>query len=90
MTLLVWPVLGISKVSALTKTTEPIKYRSGNDPSRESKYPGQTTYGAVTMERGITHDPEFRDWAEQVNPYGGDAKSDRVNQKTQYYIRIQE
>lgn len=63
-------VAGISKVSALTRTTEPIEHREGGDPSTVRKSPGQTTYEAVTLERGVTHDVEFERWANKVWNWG--------------------
>ncbi len=63
-------VLGISKVSALKRTTEVIKHREGGDPSSSRKSPGRTEFEAVTLERGITHDPEFERWANKVWNYG--------------------
>ena len=59
-------VAGISKCSALSRTTEVIEYRRGGDPSTVVKSPGQTSYEAVTLERGVTHDPEFEAWANKV------------------------
>ena len=69
-------VLGVSKVSALKRTTEVVTYRSGGDNSRNSKSPGQTTYDGITCERGITHDLEFEKWANKVHPYEGDKAMD--------------
>jgi phage tail-like protein len=69
-------VLGISKVGALKRTTEVVKHREGGDNSTDRKSPGRTTYEAITLERGITHDPEFEAWANKVHPYGGDAAMD--------------
>ena len=66
-------VLGVSKVSALKRTTEVVKHRDGGDNSTDHKSPGRTTYDAITMERGLTHDPEFEAWANKVHPYAGDA-----------------
>jgi phage tail-like protein len=63
-------VAGVSKVSALKRTTEPIEHRVGGDPSTVRKSPGQTKYDAVTLERGVTHDPEFEQWANKVWNYG--------------------
>jgi phage tail-like protein len=60
-------VAGISKVSALKRTTEPVAHRNGGDPSHERKSPGKSTYDAVTLERGVTHDPEFEKWANLVH-----------------------
>jgi phage tail-like protein len=63
-------VAGISKVSALKRTTEVVKHRDGGDPSSSRKSPGRTEYEAVTLERGVTHDVEFEAWANKVWNYG--------------------
>ena len=60
-------VAGVSKVSALKRTTEPVTHREGGDPSRQRKSPGTTTYDAITLERGKTHAKEFEDWANLVH-----------------------
>lgn len=60
-------VAGISKMSALKRSTEPVVHRQGGDPSHERKSPGKSKYEAVTMERGVTHDPEFEKWANLVH-----------------------
>ena len=72
-------VAGISKVSALKRTTEVVKHREGGDNSTDHKSPGRTTYDAITLERGITHDPEFERWANLVHPLSGDAGMDLKN-----------
>jgi phage tail-like protein len=59
-------VAGVSKVSALKRTTEVVKHRDGGDPSSSRKSPGRTEFEAVTLERGVTHDPEFETWAKKV------------------------
>jgi len=63
-------VAGISKVSPLRRTTEVIRYREGGDPSTSHKSPGRTEYEAITLERGITYDMEFEQWAAKVWNYG--------------------
>jgi phage tail-like protein len=60
------PVAGISKVSALKRTTEVVKHRHGGDPSTSRKLPGRTEYEAITLERGIIQDAEFERWANKV------------------------
>lgn len=69
-------VAGVSKVSALKRTTEVVKHRSGGENSIDHKSPGRTTYEAITLERGLTHDPEFEAWANRVHHYGGDSLMD--------------
>jgi len=63
-------VAGINKVSTLKRTTEVVKHRDGGDPSSSRKMPGRTEYDAVTLEQGVTHDPEFERWANKVWNYG--------------------
>jgi phage tail-like protein len=63
-------VAGISKVSALKRSTEVIEHREGGDPSTSRKSPGRTKYEAITLERGVTHDVAFEQWANKVWNYG--------------------
>lgn len=63
-------VAGVSKVSALKRTTEMVEHREGADQSTSRKSPGRTKYEAVTLERGVTHDTEFEKWANKVWNYG--------------------
>jgi phage tail-like protein len=59
-------VAGVSKVGALKRTTEVVEHRVGGDPSTGRKSPGRTKYEAITLERGVTHDPEFEAWSNLV------------------------
>jgi phage tail-like protein len=63
-------VAGISKVGALKRTTEVVKHREGGDPSSTRKSPGRTEYDAISLDRGVTHDPEFEKWANKVWNFG--------------------
>ena len=63
-------VAGVSKISALKRTTEVIEHREGGDPSSSRKSPGRTQYEAITLERGVTHDVAFEQWANKVWDYG--------------------
>lgn len=62
-------VAGISKVSALKRTTEVVEHREGGDPSSSRRSPGRTKYEAITLERGVTHDKDFEIWANKVWNY---------------------
>src|SRR5690606_36886766 len=66
-------VAAVSKVSALKRTTEVVKHRDGGDVSSSRKSPGRTEYEAITLERGVTHDPEFEKWARLASSYGAKA-----------------
>ena len=63
-------VAGVSKVSALKRSTELVEHREGGNPSSAHKSPGRTKYEAVTLERGVTHDTEFEKWANKVWNFG--------------------
>ena len=59
-------VAGVSKMSGLRRTTEVIHHREGGGPSTTRKSPGLTEFAPITLERGVTHDPEFENWANKV------------------------
>ncbi|SIT01989.1 conserved hypothetical phage tail region protein [Roseivivax lentus] len=63
-------VAGISKVSPLKRTTEIVEHREGGDASTPRKSPGRTMFEGITLERGVTHDVEFEQWANKVWNYG--------------------
>ena len=69
-------VAGVSKISPLKRNTEVIEYRDGADSNNIRKMPGFTKYGPITLERGITHDTEFENWANQVFNIGSSAGSE--------------
>lgn len=66
-------VAGVSKVSALKRATTPATHREGGDPSTSRVSPTTWKYDPITVERGITHDPEFENWANLVYNMNGDA-----------------
>lgn len=63
-------VAGVSKVSALKRSTEVVEHREGGDLSSSRKSPGRTKYEAITLDRGVTHDTEFEKWANKVWNFG--------------------
>ena len=66
-------VAGVSKVSALKQSTEPVTHREGGDPSTSRVSPSAWKFEPITMERGLTHDPEFEAWAKKIYNVEGDA-----------------
>jgi phage tail-like protein len=67
-------VAGVSKISGLRRTTEVIHHREGGDPSSTRKSPGLTEFAPITLERGVTHDAEFENWANKVWSLGAGAE----------------
>jgi phage tail-like protein len=66
-------VPGVLRVGALRRRTEVILWRDGAFPSAVVKAPGVSEYDAILLERGITHDTTFEDWAAEVHSHAGDA-----------------
>ncbi len=56
-------VAGVSRVSALKQSTEPVTHREGNDTSTVRVTPGAWKFEPITLERGVTHDEQFEYWA---------------------------
>ena len=65
------PVAAVSKVGALRRRTEVVTHRHGGDPSSSHKTPGRSEYEAITLERGVTFDPAFEQWASAVWAFQG-------------------
>jgi phage tail-like protein len=81
-------VAGISKCSALKKTTEMVEFRSGGDFSTSQKLQGRTKYEAITLTAGVTHDPTFENWANAVNNFKGDAAGSNKNSRKDIIIDV--
>lgn len=62
-------ISGVSKVSALSRSTEVVEHRDGANPAASSKSPGRTAYMAITLERPRTFDTAFEDWAKTVQGF---------------------
>lgn len=62
-------IAGVSKVTGFKRSTEVVKHRSGGDPATSFKLPGRTEYDPITLERGVTNDKVFEQWANRVWSY---------------------
>ena len=56
------PVAGVSKVGGLKRSSDPINYMEGGN-AIILKGLGRSKYEPLTLERGITHDTDFENWA---------------------------
>lgn len=68
------PVAAVSKVSALKRSSDAIDYIEGGN-AIILKGLGRTKYEPVTMERGITFDTDFEDWANAAQVLSSGAAS---------------
>ena len=80
-------IANVSHISALRRATQRVPFREGGSPSFPNLSPGPSSFEPLTLERGLTHDTAFEDWADQVfNPDGDNAVSLRNLRKD---IRIE-
>lgn len=82
-------VAGLSKMGALKRTTESVKWRGAGDPSQQRNMPGGSSFEAVALEHGLSHDPVFEEWANAVNNVAdGDAGMSLVNYRRDVVINV--
>jgi phage tail-like protein len=66
------PVAGCQKMTALKVTNETIEWRAGDSPKVVKKLLGRASYADVTLEKGLSDDPTFQDWANLAHHTDGD------------------
>ena len=81
-------VAGISKVSALKRTTNTVRFRDGGFLSKPLLSPAKTSFEPITLERGITHDTAFEDWANEVFSISGDGEMSLKNMRKDIQIEL--
>lgn len=81
-------VCGVSKVSALKRSTEVVSHREGNDVSTQRHGVGASKFEAITLERGITFAPEFEEWANKVYNNEGDGGVSLLNMRKDIRIEM--
>src|SRR4029453_3040049 len=69
-------VAGVSRISGLRRMPEVIQRRGGGDPDSTRKSPGQNEFTPIALERGVTHDPEFENWANKVWSLGAGRRAE--------------
>jgi phage tail-like protein len=82
------PVAGVSKISPLKRTTEVVSHSEGGDLSTSRHSPGKSKFEPITIERGLTHDPDFEEWATLVYSTEGDAAVSLAGYKRNLLIKI--
>jgi phage tail-like protein len=72
-------VAGVDRVSALVRSTDVVEHRDGGQPGIELKSPGRTKFAPITLERGVTHDRAFEEWANKVWKLGSQRETSIVD-----------
>ena len=81
-------VAGVSKISMLKRSTEPVSHREGGDPSTPRVSPSIWKSDPLTFERGVTHDPDFENWANLIYNTDGDAAISLENFRKDIVIEL--
>lgn len=83
-------VAAVSKVSVFKRTTEVVSHRDGGDMSTAHKSPGRSNFEAISLERGITQDKNFNNWAGLVWNYGAGLGSEvsLANFRKDIYLEV--
>ena len=70
------PVAAVSKVTGIKRSSDVIEYKEGGNPII-LKGLGRTKYEPITLERGVTEDMDFANWANmaQVLDHGSPSTS---------------
>ncbi len=79
---------GISKVSSLSRMTEPVIHREGGDPSSFRVSPGTTKFEPIVLERGLSHCAAFEEWANQTFNPEGEAAMSLQNYRKDIHINL--
>lgn len=77
-------VAGVSKVSALSRTVTPNEVKEGGNLLSPLQNPGAVRYDDVVLERGLTVDTVFEDWANAVLKLHNDPSSGKGFRRTVY------
>jgi phage tail-like protein len=81
-------VAGANSMTGVTPFAGAV-YRAGGDPSNAHKSPGRNKYEAITLERGVTQDLTFNNWARQVSQFGSSAgQTSTKNFRKDVYLQI--
>jgi len=81
-------IVAVSSISALTRTTEPVVHRDGSSPSNFRISPGSTKFEPILLERGVTHDTAFENWANLTFSMRGDADMSLKNYRKDITIEL--
>ncbi|OBX24623.1 phage tail-like protein [Gelidibacter algens] len=80
-------IAAVSTISALKRTTESVQHRDGGS-STSRLSPGNTFFEPITLQRGLSHDTEFEDWANLVFNSSADAAMSLATYKKDIVIEL--
>jgi len=81
-------VPAITRVSGLLRTTGVVENREGGDLSTSRKSTGLTQFAPIILERGLTDDPAFENWANLVWQFGTGSESSLSEFRKNIYVEL--
>jgi phage tail-like protein len=81
-------VAGFAEMAGLKRTTEVATWRTGGDNACGRKLPGGTEYEPVTLERGVTSDQGFHDWANRVDAIDGEGAGSLTDSRKDLVVEV--
>lgn len=81
------PVAGVSKFGTLKRSSDVIDYKEGGNPII-LKGLGRTKYDPITLERGVTYDTDFQDWADATQKLDSGAASTSLANLSEIRIEL--
>src|SRR5215204_6058731 len=84
------PVTLMSKMTALKRSREVVEWRQGGESNTVRKLAGKTKYEPITLEKGLSLDTDFEDWADRVNKWhNGRDLAQRKDNECRKELRIE-
>jgi phage tail-like protein len=80
---------GVSYVSPISRKTQAVSFRSGGDAANQTLAPGLTKIQPIVLKRGVTHDPTFENWADQVWSVDGPGAVSLKNYRRDLVVELQ-
>ncbi|KVH81815.1 phage tail protein [Burkholderia ubonensis] len=72
-------VAAFSEATIPDSTVETVEYREGTDPTYKRSFSGLTTYGKLTLKKGLTDSMDLYNWHQLVVQQGSTAKGAQKN-----------
>jgi phage tail-like protein len=72
-------IAAFSEATVPDSTVETVDYREGTDPTYKRAFSGLTTYGKLTLKKGLTDSLDLYNWHQLVAQQGSTAKGAQKN-----------
>lgn len=81
-------VPAVFRVSGLIRHTEPVEHREGGDNNLYRVMPGMSRFEPITLQRGLSHDTTFEEWADLCFNIAADSAMSLKNYRKDILINL--